>query len=50
MPIGNAVYLLRMPGQDRALVDNACTIVEHQLKHIVRLVDDLLDVSRIAHG
>ncbi len=50
VPIGNAVYLIRMAGKDRAMVENACAIVEHQLAHIVRLVDDLLDVSRIAHG
>jgi PAS domain S-box-containing protein len=50
VPIGNAVYLVRKAGQDQALVETACAIVEHQLAHIVRLVDDLLDVSRIARG
>ena len=28
----------------------ACEILERQVEHLVRLVDDLLDVSRITHG
>ena len=31
-------------------MDRACTIAENQVAHIARLVDDLLDVSRIARG
>ncbi|MDR3673038.1 MAG: PAS domain S-box protein [Holophaga sp.] len=50
VPIGNAMHLIRRAGQDRALVENACGIAEHQVAHISRLVDDLLDVSRIARG
>jgi PAS domain S-box-containing protein len=50
VPIGNAVYLMRKVGKDPALLDNACIIIEHQLAHLTRLVDDLLDVSRIARG
>ena len=50
VPIGNAVYLMRKVRQDPALMDNACTIAERQLAHMTRLVDDLLDVSRIARG
>lgn len=49
-PICNAVYLIRRAGGDRALVEQACAIAEHQVHHITRLVDDLLDVSRIARG
>jgi signal transduction histidine kinase len=50
VPIGNAVYLMRKAGPDRELLENACAIAEHQVAHIARLVDDLLDVSRIARG
>ena len=50
MPIGNAVYLMRKAGQDQALMDQACSIAEHQVAHLAKLVDDLLDVSRIARG
>jgi CheY-like chemotaxis protein len=31
-------------------MDRACTIAENQVAHITRLVDDLLDVSRITGG
>ena len=50
VPNGNAVYLMRQAGLDPALMESACAIVERQLAHIVRLVDDLLDVTRIARG
>jgi PAS domain S-box-containing protein len=50
VPIRNAIYLVRRAGRDPALLDSACTIAEHQVAHIARLVDDLLDVSRIARG
>jgi CheY-like chemotaxis protein len=49
-PIGNAVYLLRMGGQTRDVTERACSIVERQVAHMARLVDDLLDVSRISRG
>ena len=31
-------------------IERELTVVDRQLRHVVRLVDDLLDVSRIAHG
>jgi CheY-like chemotaxis protein len=49
-PIGNAVHLLRKAGRDPELADRACAIVERQVAHMVRLVDDLLDISRITQG
>jgi PAS domain S-box-containing protein len=50
VPISNAIYLMRRAGQDPALLASACAIAENQVAHIARLVDDLLDVSRIARG
>lgn len=50
VPISNAIYLMRRAGRDPALLDRACAIAEHQVAHISRLVDDLLDVSRIKRG
>ncbi|MBX3445003.1 MAG: response regulator [Planctomyces sp.] len=49
-PIGNALQLLKLPGVDAELQDETRVIIERQFEHLVRLVDDLLDVSRIARG
>ena len=32
------------------MVEEARAMMERQMRHLVRLVDDLLDVSRIARG
>ena len=49
-PIRNASYLLRQapPGSDQAT--RAQLVIERQTEHLTRLVDDLLDVTRIARG
>jgi signal transduction histidine kinase len=49
-PICNALHLIKMPGADRLTVDEARDMMERQTHHLVRLVDDLLDVSRIIRG
>ncbi|HKB04573.1 MAG TPA: ATP-binding protein, partial [Gemmataceae bacterium] len=49
-PIRNAVQILRTPGADRRTADHARAMMERQLQQLVRLVDDLLDVSRIMRG
>jgi two-component system CheB/CheR fusion protein len=49
-PIRNAVQILKMPGADRRTIDQAREMMDRQLQHLVRLVDDLLDVSRIMRG
>jgi signal transduction histidine kinase len=48
--IGNAVYILEQigAGDERAARQRA--IISRQAAHVVRLVDDLLNVSRIATG
>ena len=48
-PIRNAVEILRMSG-DRAVRDRARDLVGRQVEHLARLVDDLLEVSRITRG
>jgi len=50
VPIGNAVYLIQRAHHDPKVIGAACAIVERQVAHLARLVDDLLDVSRIARG
>jgi PAS domain S-box-containing protein len=49
-PIRNATELLRRSERDRPETQTACEIVERQLRTMTRLVDDLLDVSRIGAG
>jgi signal transduction histidine kinase len=49
-PIRNAVELLRHVNGDLELVNKARGIMERQIEQIVRLVDDLLDISRIERG
>ena len=49
-PIRNALQLLRMPGASAAVADDARQMMERQLQQMVRLVDDLLDVSRITRN
>ena len=45
-PIRNAVEILRM-SEDRDVRERAREMVGRQVQHLARLVDDLLDVSRI---
>jgi PAS domain S-box-containing protein len=49
-PIRNAVHVLEQGGNDPTLTQWAKEVVERQVRHMTRLVDDLLDVSRIAQG
>jgi len=49
-PIRNSLQILKMPVADRELIDHSRQIMERQLAHLVRLVDDLLDVSRVMRG
>ncbi len=49
-PIRNAVQVFKMPGVNTEMTEQARQIIERQLLHMVRLVDDLLDVSRIMRG
>jgi two-component system, chemotaxis family, CheB/CheR fusion protein len=49
-PIANAIELLARRGDDPASVSGARGIIQRQLRQLSRLVDDLLDVSRISRG
>jgi two-component system CheB/CheR fusion protein len=49
-PIGNAAQLLRLRGRDDPSLRRVTEMMERQVRHMARLVDDLLDVSRIAGG
>ncbi|HTM21872.1 MAG TPA: MEDS domain-containing protein, partial [Kofleriaceae bacterium] len=47
-PIVTALQLMKLRGDVRSTKEQ--TIIERQVQHLVRLVDDLLDVSRITRG
>jgi PAS domain S-box-containing protein len=49
-PLRNGLEVMRLAGGDRATLEKARTMMERQLKQMVRLVDDLLDVSRVSRG
>ncbi len=49
-PIRNAVHLIRAAGEDPDRVAIACAIIDRQSQQMVRLVNDLLDLSRISRG
>jgi signal transduction histidine kinase/CheY-like chemotaxis protein len=48
--ISNAVHILKAARDNPKMLDAAQGMMERQLKQLVRLVDDLLDVSRITTG
>ena len=51
-PVGadERIQVIQLAGSDTAAVGQAREMMERQMRHMVRLVDDLLDVSRITRG
>ncbi len=49
-PLRNAVEILRTPQATAEMHERALGMMDRQLRQMVRLVDDLLDVSRITTG
>jgi signal transduction histidine kinase/ActR/RegA family two-component response regulator len=49
-PIRNALYVLRLRGTDGTTLSWAEDVLERQVGHLARMVEDLLDVSRMARG
>jgi two-component system, chemotaxis family, CheB/CheR fusion protein len=49
-PLRNAVQVLESPGADSATIDWARDVMGRQIQNMARLVEDLLDVSRITRG
>ena len=49
-PMRNALEIMKIPGLGLDLVREARDVMERQVEHLVRIVDDLLDVSRIMRG
>jgi PAS domain S-box-containing protein len=46
-PLRNGLQVMRLAAGDAALVANTREMMARQLSHMVRMIDDLLDVSRI---
>src|SRR3982751_703887 len=49
-PIRNTLSILRMTEAEGKAVHAAVDMMDDQVDHLVRLVDDLLDISRISRG
>jgi signal transduction histidine kinase/DNA-binding response OmpR family regulator len=49
-PICNAVQIMGLIGFAEPELQSARDVIDRQLRHLTRLVDDLLDVSRITSG
>lgn len=49
-PIQHAIEILQRRGDLPPEGNNACEVMRRQVVHVSRLLDDLLDVSRIQHG
>ena len=49
-PIRNMLEILKRADGNGALIGQACNTMERQMHQMTRLIDDLLDVSRISRG
>jgi PAS domain S-box-containing protein len=49
-PIRNAAHILCKKEHSDPQMKLACTIIDRQLRQVTRLVDDLLDISRVTNG
>jgi CheY-like chemotaxis protein len=49
-PVRNAVQIMEVASADATALAEARGMIKRQVQHLVRLVDDLLDISRITRG
>ena len=49
-PIRNSLHIFRMKGIQDPAIESVTAMMERQVAHMVRMVDDLLEVSRISRG
>ncbi|SEA83343.1 PAS domain S-box-containing protein [Thiothrix caldifontis] len=48
--ICNAVHVIHLQGAQEPTLHRATAMIERQVKQLIRLVDDLLDISRVSRG
>ena len=49
-PMRTALEIMRIAPKNESARDQAQSVLERQLRQMARLIDDLLDLSRISHG
>lgn len=49
-PLRNGLEIMQLAALDPEVINKARDMMERQLEHMVRLIDDLLDLSRISRG
>src|SRR5262249_32664427 len=49
-PLRNSLHILQMTGADDPTSERICEMMERQVNQLIRLVDDLLEVSRVTRG
>ena len=49
-PIRNSLHILRIGADEDSATGRITEMLERQVNHMLRLVDDLLDVARITTG
>jgi len=49
-PLRNSLHVLRIAGSSTDRAASILDVMERQVTHLVRLVDDLLEMSRISRG
>jgi two-component system, sensor histidine kinase len=49
-PIRNSLHILRLSAGGDPVAEQVCEMMERQVGHLLRLVDDLMEVSRITRG
>jgi signal transduction histidine kinase len=49
-PIRNALEIMRLAGDASPTIEASRAMIDRQVKHLVRLIDDLMDVARISRG
>ncbi len=49
-PIRNSLHILRLAAHNNPTAERVSAMMERQVNHIVRLVEDLVDMSRVSRG